>query len=239
MPFLGPYTGKAEKSPSYIFGPHWENHSGYRVIEGADKYNHKFGGDSWNVPICKLCNEPMHQIFTFDLEDPRLESIKVEGLNELPLVSCLNCSKSWDTQVFKLNSENKSIEMMRQDDIENWVQDEEDKIQVPLPSIKMSLKEMLQNDIPTDNDKYEEAMELFGTEYLCRILGAPLYAQEPLNRECTICGKEMMYIATVSGESDYNSFNIIKEVDFTIGEMYLYFMMCKECLSIKIECQGT
>ncbi|WP_219631887.1 hypothetical protein, partial [Burkholderia pseudomallei] len=65
------------------------------------------------------------------------------------------------------------------------------------------------------------------------------YAQEPLNRECPICGKEMMYIATVSGESDYNSFNIIKEVDFTIGEMYLYFMVCKECLSIKVECQGT
>lgn len=57
--------------------------------------------------------------------------------------------------------------------------------------------------------------------------------------ECPICKKEMHYVATVVGESDYNSFNLIQEVDFTLGEMYLYFMFCKDCLTIKTECQGT
>lgn len=239
MSFLGPHTGNINKPYSYLFGPHWKDKKGYRVVEGIDKYNHKFGGNDWNVPVCKLCNEPMHQIFTFDLEDPKLNDINIEGITEIPLVSCLNCSTSWDTQVFKLNPQNKSIEIISQDDIENWTQDDEDKIPYPLPNIKMSLKEMTQDDIPIDIIKYENAIELFGTEYLCRILGAPLYAQEPLNRECPGCKKEMNYIATVSGESYYNSFNLIKEVDFTIGEMYLYFTICKECLTIKVECQGT
>lgn len=216
-----------------------KNKKGYRVVEGIDKYNHSFGGDTWNVPMCKLCNEPIHQIFTFDLEDPRLKDINVEGLKDIPLVSCLNCSTSWATQLFKLNPSDKLIEIIRQDDTESWVQDEEDKIPVPLPHIKMLLKDMIKEDIPTDIDTYDQAIELFGSEYLCRILGQPLYAQEPLDKECPICKKEMNYVATVSGESDYNSYNLIKEIDFTIGEMYLYFMLCKSCLTMKVECQGT
>jgi hypothetical protein len=239
MLFLGPHTGDSSESSSYLFGPHWNGEKGYRVVEGADKYNHKFGGDNWKVPVCKLCNEPMHQIFTFDLEDPRLSDIKIEALKEIPLISCLNCSTSWDIQIFKLNPQNKSIEIIRQDNTENWVSDDENKIPSPLPNIKMLLEEMKQDDIPTDIVKYEEAIELLGSEYLCRILGDPLYAQDPLDRECPICKKEMHYVATVSGEAYFNSFNLIKEVDFTIGEMWLYFMLCKDCLTIKTECQGT
>lgn len=34
---------------------------------------------------------------------------------------------------------------------------------------------MKNEDIPTDEDSYWEAFDLFGSEYVCRLLGVPLY----------------------------------------------------------------
>jgi hypothetical protein len=91
------------------YGKHWKGIKGYRVIEGNDVYNHYFGGQDCDLPVCTLCGEKMHQIFCFDLKDERLSEIKAEGLNVLPLVSCLNCSMVWEPQYFQLSNGGKSI----------------------------------------------------------------------------------------------------------------------------------
>lgn len=70
------------------------------------------------------------------------------------------------------------------------------------------------------------------------MLGAPLYAQNPIDRECPICKKEMQYVATIISQA-YGMENIIAGVDFVIGEMSIYYSLCKECMVIKTECQGT
>lgn len=54
---------------------------GFRVIEGNDEYNHSFGGQDCEIPVCKLCGKNMHQIFCFDLKDDRLAELKAEGMN--------------------------------------------------------------------------------------------------------------------------------------------------------------
>ncbi|MHC1731935.1 MAG: hypothetical protein AB9888_07915 [Bacteroidales bacterium] len=239
MPNLGPYTGDPKKAYSYLYGPHWKSLKGYRVIEGKDRYNHRFGGNSWIVPKCGLCDEKIHQIFTFDLNDPRLENINANGLEELPLVSCLNCSTAWEPQVYRINPINRSIDFILQKDIQNWIQDDEDKLPVPLPEVKVMLVEMGDNDIPINRKHYTSAFESFGREYVCRLIGPPLFAQNPVDIECPVCKKNMTYIATIGSEDFENEKRLISGLDFQLGEMYLYFFLCKECLVIKTDCQST
>ena len=43
---------------------------------------------------------------------------------------------------------------------------------------------MKNEDIPSDEDSYWEAFDLFGSEYVCRLLGAPLYDDLPENLAC-------------------------------------------------------
>lgn len=238
MAILGPYTGNPNKSASYLYGPHWSGLRGFKVVKGESIYNHRFGGKTWKVPICKNCNELYHQIFTFDLKDPYLKDIRKDGLNELPLISCLNCSTAWEPQVFKLDINKKEIEILSSEDFQKWIQGSENKICSPLPEVKVKLVKMEDKDIPTSSDLYYNIFDLFGEEHICRLLGAPLYAQTPIDRECPICKKEMKYIAMIGSQS-YNTENVIDGVDFFIGEMNLYYLLCKECMIIKTECQGT
>lgn len=48
----------------------------------------------------------------------------------------------------------------------------------------------------------------------------------------------MKYIAMIGSQS-HNAENLIDGVDFFIGEMNVYYLLCKECMIIKTECQGT
>lgn len=238
MAILGPYSGDPNKSASYLYGTHWNGLKGFKVIQGESNYNHRFGGETWTIPKCRNCHESYHQIFTFDLNDPKLKDIKVNGLDELPLVSCLNCSTVWEPQVLKIDVSNKKVEILNSIDTQKWKQDEELRILSPLPEVKVKLVEMDDEDIPTSSDLYYNIIDSFGEEYICRLLGAPLYIQAPIDRECPVCKKEMQYIATIGSQS-YNVENIIDGVDFFIGEMNLYYLLCKECMVIKTECQGT
>lgn len=54
---------------------------------------------------------------------------------------------------------------------------------------------MKDDDILVDEESYYKAFDLFGTEYMCRILGSPLFVEMPDNIECPVCSKEMIYIA--------------------------------------------
>ncbi|OCA83998.1 hypothetical protein A8F94_14775 [Bacillus sp. FJAT-27225] len=219
------------------YGEHWKGVKGYRVVEGNDIYNHYFGGRDCDLPVCPLCGEKMHQIFCLDLKDERLSEVKAEGLNVLPLVSCLNCSMVWEPQYFKLSNEGKNVEIISQDNTEDWIQEVEDKLPVPLPRTNVMILNMKDEDIPTNEESYWTAFDLFGSEYLCRLLGAPLYDEIPEHLECPTCSKEMMYIAAIT--QDLGEQKLISVVDFQLGEMNIYYHLCKDCLVIKTQIQGT
>lgn len=236
---FGPYTGDEKDFYSYITGPHWKNTKGYRVERKSGKHSHYFGGDTWDVPQCPYCNNKMHQIFTFDLTDSRLSEIKNDIYPELPLVSCLNCSLVWEPQLFKLNLEKKKIEIIKQDGEMEWKLEDDEQIPSPLPKINMDLSNLKPNDIPLDEGLLDKAFDLIGKEYICRVLGSPLYAAEPVDLECPCCKKEMSYIATISGEDYDKEANLIPEVDFFIGEMFLYFFLCEKCALMRTVAQST
>ncbi|OFD92235.1 hypothetical protein BWGOE13_29480 [Bacillus mycoides] len=220
-----------------LYGAHYNEIKGYRVIEGKDSYTHYFGGQDCNLPVCKLCGEKMHQILCFDLKDERLAKFKNGELNVLPLVSCLNCAMVWEPQYFQLSNGGKTVQIIKQDNTEDWIMEDEDKLPVDLPKTNVKLTNMKNEDIPTDEDRYWEAFDLFGSEYICRLLGAPLYDEVPEDLGCPACSKEMKYVATIT--QDLEERELISVVDFQFGEMKIYYYLCKDCSVMKTEIQGT
>ncbi|GAB6549317.1 hypothetical protein ACQVSN_09405 [Bacillus mobilis] len=220
-----------------LYGEQYNDMKGYRVVEGKESYNHYFGGEECNLPFCKLCGENMHQILCFDLKDERIAELKSSELDILPLVSCLNCAMVWGPQYFQLSDGGKTVQMIRQGNSEEWIMEEEDNLPVALPKTAVMLINMENGDIPTDEDSYWEAFDLFGSEYVCRLLGAPLYGDLPEDLACPTCSKEMKYVATIT--QDIEECELISVVDFQFGEMNIYFYLCKDCSIIKTEMQST
>ncbi|ANN32863.1 hypothetical protein A9498_15375 [Bacillus thuringiensis serovar coreanensis] len=220
-----------------LYGAHCKERKGYRVIEGRGSYNHYFGGQDCNLPVCKLCGEKMHQILCFDLKDGRLAELKSNELNILPFVSCLNCAMVWEPQYFQLSDGGKTVQIIQQQNIEEWIMEEEYKLPVSLPKTTVKLINMKNEDIPIDEDSYWEAFDLFGSEYVCRLLGVPLYDDLPKDLACPTCAKEMKYVATIT--QDIEERGLISVVDFQFGEMNIYYYLCIDCLIIKTEIQNT
>ncbi|OJE43503.1 hypothetical protein BAQ49_10370 [Bacillus proteolyticus] len=220
-----------------LYGTHYNEMKGYRVMEGKDSYNHYFGGQDCELPLCKLCGEKMHQIFSLDLKNERLAELKNDEMNVLPFVSCLNCAMVWEPQYFQLSNGGKTVQMIKQDNTEEWIMEDEYKLPVNLPKTNVKLTNMKNEDIPTDEDSYWEAFDLFGSEYVCRLLGAPLYDDVPEDLGCPTCSKEMKYVATIT--QDLEGRELISVVDFQFGEMNIYYYLCKECSVMKTEIQST
>ncbi|MES1053510.1 hypothetical protein FOA24_31655 [Bacillus thuringiensis] len=220
-----------------LYDAHCKERKGYRVIEGRGSYNHYFGGQDCNLPVCKLCGEKMHQILCFDLKDGRLAELKSNELNILPFVSCLNCAMVWEPQYFQLSDGGKTVQIIQQQNTEEWIMEEEYKLPVLLPKTTVKLINMKNEDIPTDEDSYWEAFNLFGSEYVCRLLGVPLYDDLPKDLACPTCAKEMKYVATIT--QDIEERGLISVVDFQFGEMNIYYYLCIDCLIIKTEIQNT
>lgn len=42
------------------------SNNGQIAIFGKSGYGHYFGGNTWKMPICSICDEPYHQILTCD-----------------------------------------------------------------------------------------------------------------------------------------------------------------------------
>lgn len=96
-----------------LYGAHCNELKGYRVVEGKEAYNHYFGGEDCNLPLCKLCGEKMHQILCFDLKDERIAELKSSELDILPVVSCLNCAMVWEPQYFQLSDGGKTVQIIQ------------------------------------------------------------------------------------------------------------------------------
>ncbi|MCU4922334.1 hypothetical protein OCF68_16220 [Bacillus cereus] len=212
---------------------------GFRVICGEEESSHYFGGDTWKLPICPQCNEQAHQIFTFDLNDLRLEELKTTELRELPLINCLNCSLYEDIQNFKINIMERSIHTITQSEMFDWKYELIDKIPVPLPKYDMKLVTMENYDVPYDEDENDQAFDAMGRDYICRILGAPLYIEDSIEATCPCCSKSMSYVAMLTGEDYGNEGGLTGGITFQIGESFLYFYLCKECLIIQTSMQST
>lgn len=77
----------------------------------------------------------MHQIFCFDLKDEKLAELKNDELIVLPFISCLNCAMVWEPQYFQLSNGGKTVQIIKQDNTEEWIMEAEYKLPVNLPKL--------------------------------------------------------------------------------------------------------
>ncbi|MEK5445935.1 hypothetical protein [Paenibacillus sp. FSL R7-0331] len=214
---------------------------GFRALKGKSDFSHRFGGERWKTPVCPNCKTHIHLLLTFDLLDENLSELSNEKSMELPLISCLNCSSYWSPQQFKLNVVEHNVSIITMEDEEHWIAEEEDIVVYPLPEVAMKLIELQKKDNPDPNDDHamDLAFNAFGSEYICRVLDNPLIPLESTETNCPSCASEMRYVATICSE-DYGSEGLIyEELVFRLGEAYLNFYFCKECLIVRTSMQST
>ncbi|RAS98699.1 hypothetical protein A6E25_21745 [Bacillus cereus] len=56
---------------------------------------------------------------------------------------------------------------------------------------------------------------------------------------CPCCSKSMNYVAMLTGEDYGNEGGLTGGITFQIGESFLYFYLCKECLIIQTSMQSA
>lgn len=200
----------------------------YVLVPGKDEYEHQFGGAEWDMDACGICKGDIHQIATLDLEDPRLEMFRNPTAGRIPMISCLNCSASWWRQGYVIS--NNRIEWDYQDVEEAEVMTEEDYIVTPLPVVDMKLEEYDDSDV----DRFWEE---FGSKFLCKVGGDPIWAGEEVELKCPNCGKEMEFVAMIGGEYPGKAKSVLPQVSFGIGTNVYYYAICPECGEITVDCQ--
>lgn len=91
----------------------------------------------------------------------------------------------------------------------------------------------------SETDENDQAFDAMGRDYICRILGAPLYIDDSIKATCPCCSKSMNYVAVLTGEDYGNEGGLTGGITFQIGESFLYFYLCKQCLIIQTSMQST
>lgn len=220
-----------------FWGKKFVNSKGYKFVLGESQYAHRFGGHNWNLPICKNCNTEYHQLITLDLSDPSLEFLGMDKNNELPLISCLNCSSWWEYQSYKIDFENNKIELVDVVDEFNEIQDEEDKFSLVFPERKMSLVPLEEKEKPITEELYYEILDSLGEEYICRVGGIPVFMTEEISDSCPSCGDKLTFIAQIA-PAPYDDYNVLDGVEFFFGDGVLYFYYCKKCQTMHVITQA-
>ena len=99
-----------------------------------------------------------------------------------------------------------------------------------MPVIPVKLEEYNDSDI-------EQFWKDFGTKFLCKVGGNPIWAQEEVELKCPECGKPMKFVAMICGEKEEGTAHLMGEVPFGLGTCVYYYAVCTECGEITVDCQ--
>lgn len=222
-----------------IYGPHMKDPQGWIIELGEDAYYHRFGGDTWSTMDFKnICEKPV-LLITLDLRDPKLISLRVPALDELPLCYSINCDTLLRKQALQIQPASRTVTLLDLDADSPEPFNAEDLFHNPLPERRVKLRAMGVDDYPVDEDVYEKACEQFiGGASFIRVLGPPLWLQWVEEEICT-CGLLMTYVCSIGYEDINNPTGFIPDRPFFIGEAALYFFLCRSCLKTIVTSQPT
>lgn len=212
---------------------------GWIVELGNDRFHHRFGGASWHVCDSNTGSIQPALLLTLDLADPRLTPLSVSGMDELPLCSHINCDAWVSRQVFQIDSKARTVMLEERECQQPEGIPPELAFPIPLPEKPVSLREMNAQEIPIDESTYWHSCDSFlGETAFIRILGAPLWLQDPIHEQCQ-CGSDLVYAASIGYERFDRPGGFIHNRPFFIGEGSLYFFLCHTCQRIVVRSQST
>lgn len=220
------------------FSQLYRSQSGYISKPGDDQYHHRFGGDSWEINTPEGCDRPA-LLIVFDLNDDRLSSIGETEFCELPLCSYIN-SDCWIARHdYIIDFDKKKVLFHSCNNPTGFELTAEDKFTLPLPERRLCLDNMDESDYPVDEDSYWNCTdEILGGDKYIRVLGMPLWLQEPEDVRCN-CGKDKTFIATIGYENWDGPYRLLDDKPFFFGEGVIYFFYCNACKSISVISQTT
>jgi hypothetical protein len=219
------------------FGKQYAGVQGWIAQLGTGPFTHRFGGNSWGVSGEDAIMPSL--LLTLDLTDPRLYALKVTGLDQLPLASYVNSDGWAGKQVYQVDPDHRCVRLATREVPVPLGLPSELAFPMPLPEHRLILREMSMSELPIDEDAYWRACDSFlGGQSFLRILGPPLWLQEPEALRCT-CGRDLQYVAAVGYENYDSQDGYISGRAFFIGEAALYFHLCKACLQIVVISQPS
>jgi hypothetical protein len=226
------------------YGPHMRDTIGpigWIAESGENDYHHRFGGSSWNTATATgldVCDLPA-LLLTFDLRDPRLNSLSVPYLNELPICSFINSNIWEEKQVYEIIPDTHTVRLVSIDQVDPSDNDEDIRLHLPFPEKDLRLRAMEVEDYPLDEDSYWDNCDKFvnGSSFI-RVLGPPIWLQWVEEERCE-CGLTMKYVCSIGYEHNDNPSGLIPDAPFFIGEGALYFFLCSNCLRIVVISQST
>ena len=223
------------------YGSHMREPKGWIVELGEDIYHHTFGGSSWNIAtaVTYEINDAPALLLNFDLNDPKLRSLSISQLDELPICSFIN-SNVWEKkQVFEILPHSHTVKLVSLCHEDPTDYDEEDRLHLPLIEKRVRLREMEEADYPITEQMYWANWDKFiGGPSFIRALGPPIWLQWVEAETCE-CGAVMEYVCSIGYENSEMPSGIIHNAPFFIGEGALYFFLCSRCLKITSISQST
>lgn len=222
------------------FGTQYMMPKGYVVEPKASlKYKHRFGGSSWSIVDDSVVGTGPTLLFVLDLVDPKLSDlIKPSSLDELPICSYINSDISMYEQIYKVNGETKEV-LLIDKHVSNNSFHNEDGFSIPLPERAIDLRDMVDSEYPVTEQLYwDNTDEFLGGQSFIRVMGSPLWIQEPVNMQCS-CNSKMSFVMGIGYEAWNGPYQYFDREPFFLGESALYFFYCNKCHLLKVISQPT
>ncbi len=218
------------------FGASYSNSVGFiaEISEDDADFQHLFGGESWKVIDKNPIADGPALLFVLDLNDPKLCSLDIKGLRELPICSYINSDVWLNEQTFKINANKNEVLLISKSSKNINVADVEDFLPNPLPKKGIKLRKMKDSEYPVDEKSYwENTDDFLGGGSFVRVCGSPLWLQEVSPTKCS-CNSNMKHIMSIGYEGWGEDFQYIDNAPFFIGEAALYVFFCDSCLEMKV-----
>lgn len=220
------------------YGPRMAIPRGWIAKPGEDQFAHTFGGSSWDVSDENNDLPKPALVMTLDLNDPRINLPKIDGLHLLPICSHINCDAWTKTQTYQINPDSRRLSLVSENDA-FFQFDEMDRFPNPLPETRIVLAQMDREDYPINEEMYWTACDRFlGSSSFIRVLGPPVWLQWVDEPVCK-CGLSVEYICSIGYENYQHPGGIIPGKPFFIGEGALYFFLCPHCLKVVVTSQPS
>lgn len=207
---------------------------------GEEPFLHRFGGHSWRARAqSSNGNSAPALLLTLDLSDDRLASLRLDGsqLQEIPLCGHLN-SAELSEQVYQIEAANRTAQFVTDSPLQADAE-ASSLLPVPLPERRIHLVPMEDCHLPVEENAYWHACDSFvGGDSFIRILGPPVWLQHSETARCT-CGRNMNYVASIGYERYDSPAGFLAKAAFFVGEMAMYFFLCKHCVRIQVLKQST
>jgi hypothetical protein len=196
-------------------------------------YMHKYGGVPSNgatLPRCSACGDHFHLLFQIDLADPKLIFLKLDALDFLFIITCLNCASYEEPLYYRLENKGQDIVILRE------------KPHTCVPEYPDPLEEYLVSYRPLRDDEYplteDDFFRLLEKERKHQLGGLPIWVQQEERIPCTDCGGKMEYIAMVDSEL-YIGGTGFREKGHIFGDRgILYTLVCRRCGIFVTKAQG-